>query len=88
MGELTTAYNGDRYYSHLHCTMCKFIIINTYATKPEALKHIEYNVNFICNVFGYTVRFLRLNGKTSLQQAFDDFVRNISIKLERLAPNT
>jgi hypothetical protein len=66
MGELTTAYNSDCYYSHLHCTMCKFVIIDTYATKPEALKHIEYNVNFIRNVFGYTVRFLRLDGETSL----------------------
>ena len=88
MGELTTAYNGDRYYSHLHCTMCGFIMINTHATKPEALKHIEYNINFIRNVFGYTVRFLRLDGETSLQRAFDDFVRNIGIKPERSAPDT
>ena len=68
--------------------MCSFIIINTHAIKPEALKYIKYNINFIYNVFGYTVRFLRLNSETSLQRVFDDFVRNISIKLERLAPNT
>ena len=63
-------------------------MINTYTTKPEALKHIEYNINFIRNVFGYTVRFLRLDRETSLQRAFDDFVRNISIKPERSAPDT
>ena len=40
MGKLTTAYNGDRYYSHLHCTTCGFIMIDTHATKAEALKHI------------------------------------------------
>jgi hypothetical protein len=43
MGKLTTVYNGDYYYSHLHSTMCNFIMIDTHATKPEALKHIEYN---------------------------------------------
>ena len=88
MGELTTAYNGDRYYSHLHCTTCGFIMINTHATKSEALKYIEYNVNFIRNVFGYTIRFMRLDGETSLQRAFNDFVRNIGIKPERSAPDT
>jgi hypothetical protein len=41
-------------------------MINTYTTKPEALKYIKYNVNFIRNVFRYTVRFLRLNSETSL----------------------
>src|SRR6266536_2621122 len=88
MGELTTAYNLDRYYSNLHCTTSGFIMIDTYAMKLEALKHIEYNINFIRNVFGYTERFIRLDGKTSLRRAFDDFVRNIGIKPERSAPNT
>ena len=63
-------------------------MINTHVTKPEALKHIKYNINFIRNVFRYTIWFLRLDGKTSLQRAFDDFVRNIGIKLERSAPDT
>jgi hypothetical protein len=66
IGELTTVYNSDYYYSHLHCTMCNFIMINIHITKLEALKHIEYNINFICNVFRYTVRFIRLDGETSL----------------------
>jgi hypothetical protein len=63
-------------------------MINTHVTKPEALKHIEYNINFIHNVFRYTIRFIRLDRETSLQWAFNDFVQNISIKLEHLAPDT
>jgi len=59
-------YNSNHYYSYLHCTTSGFIMIDTHATKPEALKHIEYNINFIYNVFRYTVRFMRLDNETSL----------------------
>jgi hypothetical protein len=88
MISLNEAYNGHRYVSHFQCRQTKFNMVYTHAKKTDSLAFFEKTWNLIENVYGGKVRFIRLDGETSLGELFERFVIARGVKAERSAPNT
>jgi hypothetical protein len=86
--QLKTAYNGNYWVSHFHCTTKTFNIVYTHQRKSESTGIMEEVLNLIKNKYGINVHFLRTDGKTSLGNNFDTLVKERGIQVERSAPNT
>ena len=88
MMEFTTGYNGDRYASHFQCRQYLFNLVYTHPKKSDAKYLFESALSVIQGQFGGKVRFMRLDGETSLKGYFEDLVIEKQIKPERTAPYT
>ena len=88
MIEMNTAYNGDRYVSHFQCRQYLFNMVFTHPKKSDAFKFFEKSLNFIEIQYNGKVRYIRLDGETSLGNAFETLVIKKGIKAERTAPDT
>ena len=71
---LTTGYNGDRYVSHFQCRQYLFNLVYTHSKKSDALQFFEEAINTIQNQYNGKVRYIRLDGETSLGNDFEAFV--------------
>jgi hypothetical protein len=85
---ITTGYNGDRYISHFQCRQYLFNIVFTHRKKSDALQFFEKAINLIETQYNGKVRYMRLDGETSLGNAFETLVIGKGIKPERTAPDT
>jgi hypothetical protein len=85
---LKTAYNGNHWVSHFHCTTKAFNIVYTHRSKSESTAIVEEVLNLIKNKYGTNVRFLRTDGETSLGNDFDTLIKERGIQVERSAPDT
>jgi hypothetical protein len=88
MVELSTGYNGDRYMSHFQCRQYLFNLVYTHRQKSDALQFFEKAINTIETHYHGKIRYIRLDGETSLGNAFEALVIEKSIKPERTAPDT
>ena len=88
MVELTTGYNGDQYMSHFQCRQFLFNLVFTHRRKNDAFQYFNKAIKIIENRYNGKVRFVRLDGETSLGGIFENFVSEKGIKPERTAPDT
>jgi hypothetical protein len=88
MIEMGKGYNGDRYVSHFQCRQYLFNLVYTHSRKSDALQFFEKAINTIENQYKGKVRYIRLDGETSLASEFEALVIEKGIKAERTAPNT
>ena len=88
MIELTRGYNGDQYVSHFQCRQYLFNLVYTHRHKSDVLQLFEKAINTIENQYNGKVRYIRLDGETSLGNAFETLVIEKGIKPERTAPDT
>jgi len=88
MIEMNTGYNGDRYISHFQCRQYLFNLVYTHRKKSDALQLFKKAINTIETQYNGKVRFVRLDGETSLGNAFEKLVIEKGIKPERTAPDT
>ena len=88
MIEMNTGYNGDQYVSHFQCRQYLFNLVYTHPKKSDALQFFEKAMNTIENRYNGKVRYIRLDGETSLGNAFEALVIEKGIKPERTAPDT
>ena len=88
MVELSSGYNGDRYISHFQCRQFLFNLVYTHPKKSDALQFFDKAINIIENQYNGKVRYIRLDGETSLGNAFETLVIEKGIKPERTAPDT
>ena len=85
---LATGFNGDNWCSHLRCEETKYIFVGTHKTKDQATPWIESIIEKIENIHCCKIRFLRLDGETSLGGIFRKNLDNRGIVEERSAPHT
>src|SRR5450432_1868445 len=85
---MTTGYNGDGYISHFQCRQYLFNMVYTHRKKSDALQFFEKAINLIETQYNRKVRYIRLDGGSSLGNAFETLVIGKGIKLERTAPDT
>ena len=85
---MDTVYNGDKWISHFQCMTYTFNIVYTHRVKSESMDLIEYTLELIKNQYGRDVRYIRLDGETSLASAFNQNIARRGIKVERTAPDT
>jgi hypothetical protein len=88
MIEMTTGYNGDRYISHFQCRQFLFNLVYTHRHKLDAPHIFRKAINTIENQYGGKVRYVRLDGETSLRNEFEILIIDKGIKAERTAPDT
>ena len=88
MIEMTTGYNGDRYISHFQCRQFLFNLVYTHRHKSDAPHIFKKAINTIENQYNGKVRYVRLDGETSLGNTFEILVTDKGIKPERTAPDT
>jgi hypothetical protein len=74
MMEFMIGYNGDRYASHFQCRQYLFNLVYTHAKKSDAKYLFESALSVIQGQFSGKIRFLRLDGETSLGDYFKDIV--------------
>jgi len=84
----TRGYNRDQYMSHFQCRQYLFNLVFTHPQKNDALQIFEKAINLIENQYGGKVRFIRLDGETSLGKEFENLVSAKGIKPECTAPDT
>src|ERR1700730_16797198 len=88
MTEFNTGYNGHRYASHFQCRQYLYNIVYTHARKTDAKHFFDKTINIIENQYKGKVRYIRLDGETSLGDMFENIVTEKGIKPERTAPDT
>jgi len=81
-------YNGDQYVSHFKCTYTGFNHVYTQSNKKVTLQVIEQYLKWITTQHKATVKFIRLDGETSLGQDFTDLAKKEGFSIERSAPGT
>src|ERR1700730_13717461 len=87
MTEFNTGYNGHRYASHFQCRQYLYNIVYTHARKTDAKHFFDKTINIIENQYKGKVRYIQLDGETSLRNMFKNIVTEKGIKLEYTAPN-
>ena len=85
---MTIGYNGDRYISHFQCWQFLFNLVYTHRHKSDAPHIFKKAINTIENQYGGKVRYVRLDGETSLRNAFEMLVTDKGLKVERIALDT
>src|SRR5271170_129161 len=85
---MNTGYNGDKYISHFQCRQYLFNLVYTHRKKSDAFQFFEKAINTIENQYNGKVRYIRLDGETSLGGTFEALVTEKGIKAERTAPDT
>ena len=88
MIEMSKGHNGDRYVSHFQCRQYLFNLVFTHPKKSDAFQFFEKAINLIETQYNGKIRFVRLDGETSLGNAFEILVIEKGIKAERTAPDT
>ena len=88
MVEFNPGYNGDKYMSHFQCRQYLFNLVFTHRRKNDALHLFKKAIKLIKIHYHGKVRFIRLDGETSLGHAFEEWVSEEGIKPERTAPDT
>src|SRR5436853_7928700 len=88
MIKLTRGYNRDQYISHFQCRQYLFNLVYTHRHKSDVLQLFEKAINTIENQYNGKVWFIRLDGETSLGNAFETLVIEKAIKLERTTLDT
>jgi len=88
MIQLNTGYNGDEYVSHFQCRQYLFNLVYTHRKKSDSLQLFEKAINLVENQYKGKIRYIRLDGETSLGKAFELMVTEKGIKPERTAPDT
>ena len=85
---LNRGFNGDKYVSHFQCRQYLFNLVYTHPNKSDALHYFEKAINTIENLYNGKVRYIRLDGETTLGNEFEALVIDKGIKAERTAPDT
>src|ERR1700722_8531397 len=88
MIEMNTGSNRDRYVSHFQCRQYLFNLVYTHRHKTDALHFFKKAINMIKNQYNGKVRYIQLDGETSLGTAFETLVIEKGIKAERIALDT
>jgi Reverse transcriptase (RNA-dependent DNA polymerase)/Pol polyprotein, beta-barrel domain len=88
MIELNRGFNGDRYVSHFQCRQYLFNLVYTHPKKSDAQQSFDKAISTIEGQYNGKVRYVRLDGETSLGNAFETLVTEKGIKAERTAPDT
>jgi hypothetical protein len=88
VGELNRGYNGDQYVSHFQCRQYLFNLVYTHRHKSDATQLFKKAINTIEYQYNGKVRYIRLDGETSLGNNFETLVIEKGIKPERTAPDT
>ena len=88
MIEMNTGYNGDKYISHFQCRRYLFNLVYTHRKKSDALHFIDKAIGTIETQYKGKIRYIRLDGETSLGNTFEDLIIEKRIKAERTAPDT
>ncbi|KAI1004940.1 hypothetical protein K3495_g3273 [Podosphaera aphanis] len=79
------AYNSHTQIIHFQCSKTLFNMIFTMYSKSESPKIVEKVLNLVISM-NYKVRFIHLDGESSLQSKLDDISVRHGIKVERSAP--
>jgi hypothetical protein len=79
---MTIVYNGDRYISHMVCDRTAMNHLYTQWTKTQSLQTLKQFVKYVATRFGCTVRFVHLDGETTLLSNFKEWadIKGITIK--------
>ena len=85
---MNRGYNGDRYISHFQCRQYLFNLVYTHPKKSDALHIIDKAIGTIEAQYNGKIRFIRLDGETTLGHDFEDLITEKKIKAERTAPDT
>ncbi|KAI0994425.1 hypothetical protein K3495_g13757 [Podosphaera aphanis] len=80
-------YNSHSQIIHFQCPYTQFNMIFTMVNKSDSLINTKRVIELIKSM-GFRVRFLHLDGETSLQKELDNLALHEGIKVERTAPYT
>ncbi|EDN97519.1 hypothetical protein SS1G_12370 [Sclerotinia sclerotiorum 1980 UF-70] len=86
--EMDEAYNNTRYISHFWCTTHKIQWVYVLTRKTEMIDIMDTQFSLIQTQFGSKVRFIRLDGETTLGGDFKRITDKRGIIVERTPPDT
>lgn len=78
-------YNSNTQIIHYQCSKTLFNIIFTMYSKSESSRIVEKVLNLVSSM-NYKVRYVRLDGESSLQSKLDNITVDYGLKIERSAP--
>lgn len=80
-------FNSNTQIIHFQCAKTLFNMIFTMYTKSESLKYTRKTLKMIKSI-GHQVKYLHLDGESTLQKGLDDLAIEEGIQIERTAPRT
>lgn len=78
-------YNSNTQIIHFQCCKTLFNMVFTMNSKSESPRIVEKVLNLVLSM-KYKVKFLHLDGESSLQSKLDDIAVDHGLKIERSAP--
>jgi hypothetical protein len=84
--QMTKAYNGDKWVSHMVCDRTAMNHVYTQSSKTQSLTTIQRFIRYVYRRYGCVVRIIRLDGETSLLTAFEEWAEGEGITIERVPP--
>ena len=82
------AYNGNRYISHFRCFSTAMNFSYSHNTKDQSVEIIAQFIQLAYNRFNCKIKYIRLDGETSLGSRFNSLIQEHGISAERTAPYT
>ena len=86
--EFNRGYNEDRWAIHFLCDCILMNHVYTISQKSLALQTVMNFTAFVRRRYHVDVQIFRLDGETSLGRAFDEWVGEMGISVEKSAPRT
>ena len=86
--QMTYGFNHRRWFIHFLCDHTRMNHVDTLPQKSGALQSIKDFAAWIRNRYDISIRFLHLDGETSLGNAFNRWIAKKGITVEQSAPYT
>jgi hypothetical protein len=86
--QMSKAYNGDKWISHMRCDRTCMNHIYTQRSKKQSLPTMQRFVKWVYRRYGCEVKIIRLDGETSMLKGFEDWAAEEGITIERSSPYT
>ena len=86
--QMSKAYNGDKWISHMRCDRTCMNHVYTQRTKKQSLPTMQRFVKWVYRRYGCEVKIIRLDGEMSMLKGFEDWAAGEGITIERSSPHT
>ena len=86
--QFDTAYNGDKWASHVACDFTDFNMVWTHASKTEAPQILLNAITMIDTRYGFKVSYIRTDGEKALNNSFKAELAAKGVTFEPSSPDT
>ena len=76
------AFNGDHYFSHVHCLESDYTLSASHPKKSDSLTWLEKIIRLISTQFGIKVKHILLDEETLLHSRLEAWISTLGIVAE------